>query len=225
MANWSLPTITDLYTNFLSYLKSRDDDAARMQDTRVTAATNVPDYSKRWNDTTKTIQNWLSSTWTSLVMGVAGGGTGASTAAGARTNLDVYSKAEVDAAAAVSLTSVKGNMASEIAIGANLTYYAGASVSLPAGTWLVMGVVRWGTNSSNIGAGTVSAYLYSGAAITRYASDPFENVAYIYNREITLNDVLVLGSTTTVSVGVMRSGGTSALYMRIGTHIVAVKIA
>src|SRR3990172_6349671 len=99
MANWSSPVLTDLYTNVMSYLKGRDDDAIRLNDTRVTSATNLPDYWKRWNATLGTFQNWLSSVWADIVLAVAGGGTGATTAGGARSNLGVPSVAEASATA------------------------------------------------------------------------------------------------------------------------------
>jgi len=99
MANWSLPALTDLYTNLLTYLKGRDDDAVRLNDSRSSSASNLPDNAKRWNNTTAVFENWLSSVWSAIVLAVAGGGTGASTAAGARTNLGVPSVAEASATA------------------------------------------------------------------------------------------------------------------------------
>jgi hypothetical protein len=95
MSDWGLPTLTSAYTNFLSYLKGRDDDAVRLNDTRVTAATNLPDYAKRWNETLGLFQNWLSGAWGALRLAVAGGGTGADNAADARTNLGAASSSDL----------------------------------------------------------------------------------------------------------------------------------
>ncbi len=97
MANWNSPVLTDLYTNFLSYLKDRDDDAVRLNDTRVTAGTNLPEYAKRWNHTIGALQYWFSSAWINLVLSIQSGGTGGADAGTARTNLDVFSKGEGDA--------------------------------------------------------------------------------------------------------------------------------
>src|SRR3990172_6648119 len=99
MANWSLPGLTDLYTNVMSYLKGRDDDAIRLNDTRSASASNLPDNAKRWNEPLGTFQNWLSSVWTNIVLAIAGGGTGSTTASGARTNLGVPSVSEAQATA------------------------------------------------------------------------------------------------------------------------------
>ena len=99
MANWSLPGLTDLYTNIITYFKGRDDDAVRLNDTRSASASNLPDNAKRWNATLGTFQNWLSSVWADMVIAVAGGGTGATTAEGARSNLGVPSVSEASAAA------------------------------------------------------------------------------------------------------------------------------
>jgi hypothetical protein len=99
MANWSSPVLTDLYTNVMSYLKDRDDDAIRLNDTRSASASNLPDNAKRWNNTLGTFQNWLSSVWADIVLAIAGGGTGATTASGARTNLGVPSVSEASATA------------------------------------------------------------------------------------------------------------------------------
>jgi hypothetical protein len=95
MADHSLPTLSSLYADFLSYLKARDDDAVRLNDTRVTAATNLPDYAKRWNETLGVFQNWLSGAWGALRLAVAGGGTGADNAADARTNLGAASSTDL----------------------------------------------------------------------------------------------------------------------------------
>jgi hypothetical protein len=98
MADWNEPDLDTAYATYQSEMKARDVDAAALNDTNLGEATNYPSYGKRWNDTLKKFQSWISSTWTDLVIGIAGGGTGASTALGARTNLGVYSTAQVDSA-------------------------------------------------------------------------------------------------------------------------------
>ena len=230
MANWNVPSLTDTYANFLAYFKARDDDAVRLNDSRATAATNVPDYSKRWNDTTKTFQNWLSAQWTSLVLAVAGGGTGATTAAGARTNLDVYSRAEADAAFATNLTNSSYYLAADVSLTTPGTYYDGPSVSLAAGTWLVTGqvLISKGTTSAILGA---SAVLYSGAtAISRVTQDiTAPAAASLVQIAFTLSGIITIGSTTTVKISAASTySGATMEYFATSAYVSfihAVKIA
>ena len=99
MADWSKWELTDPYTGIRTQDDDKDKDAVRLNDTRVTSASNLPDYAKRWNATLGTFQNWLSSVWADIVLAVAGGGTGAITAAGARSNLGVPSVSEAQTTA------------------------------------------------------------------------------------------------------------------------------
>jgi len=226
MANWSLPSITDLYTNFLAYLKARDDDATRLNDSRVTAATNVPDYAKRWNDTTKTFQNWLSSAWTSVILSVAGGGTGASTAAGARTNLDVYSKAEADAAFTGVITTAENQLTGSVSLTTEATWYDGPTVSLSAGTWFIVGNLCFQfPTSSTYGEGrgkmTIGGTDYAtGSSLTPgTAWGPL-----LLNTP--LHDIVVLGSTETLILKGLRYGGTSSTVLNSSySYVRAIKIA
>ena len=66
MADWSLPTITDLYTNIITYFRNRDIDNARMFSTAYTIATNVETGTIRWNNTNKNWEIYNSSAWSAL---------------------------------------------------------------------------------------------------------------------------------------------------------------
>lgn len=61
--NWSLPTLTDLYTSVLSFLKNRDENIAKMD---FTSDTNIGTDFKRYNTSTNKFQNFNGSTWDNL---------------------------------------------------------------------------------------------------------------------------------------------------------------
>ena len=92
--NWNNPTIGETHVDILSELKGRDVDVIKMIDDET--PTNLPEKAKRWDDSLKVFRSWISAIWTTLILAIAGGGTGANTAAGARTNLAVDSSTEVD---------------------------------------------------------------------------------------------------------------------------------
>lgn len=89
-ANWNLPTITTDYVDFLAYLKAMLSDAATMF---VDTPSNQPTGSVRLNRTSDLFEEWSGSAWDGVVLAIAGGGTGASTASSARTNLGLGSLA------------------------------------------------------------------------------------------------------------------------------------
>jgi hypothetical protein len=64
MANWSNPTLTSNYTNFLSELKDRDDDLAKAFD--GTTSSNLATGTIRWNSTANRWQKWTGSVWAEL---------------------------------------------------------------------------------------------------------------------------------------------------------------
>lgn len=98
MANWSLPTLTDLYTNFRQYLSDRLDDAAKMFDSATTTPTNQPVGTKRWNSTANKFEKWDGSAWSDLAstysISISGNASTATTAATA-TNVTTVTSANV----------------------------------------------------------------------------------------------------------------------------------
>lgn len=66
MANWSLPTIDDLYTNVLGFLKERDLDLAKWLDpAKVTVSNPVADM-VRWNSVSGLWERYTGSAWGAL---------------------------------------------------------------------------------------------------------------------------------------------------------------
>ena len=90
MANWNLPAITSGYLDFVTELNEKFIDAATLQ---VGSPTNLPDYTIRFNRSSNIFEELYQAVWYAKTIGIAGGGTGSSTAAGARTNLGLGSMA------------------------------------------------------------------------------------------------------------------------------------
>jgi hypothetical protein len=66
MANWSLPTVGDLYTDIVALFKGRDDALATQFDTSLPASTNLPEKTKRWNGTTNKWEVLNAGSWSNL---------------------------------------------------------------------------------------------------------------------------------------------------------------
>ncbi len=84
MADWNKPALTDTYANFLSLLKDLATDAATLFNS---TPSNTPSNAIKFNRSNSLFQEWVTGAWQDKVLALAGGGTGAATAAGARSNL------------------------------------------------------------------------------------------------------------------------------------------
>ena len=63
MADWSLPSLTSSYSDFLTYIKDRDTDIATMF---ASGGTNLPTNAIRWNATSNTFEKYSGATWSVL---------------------------------------------------------------------------------------------------------------------------------------------------------------
>ena len=93
MANWSNPALGSTYATFLSDLKDRDLDVAKLF---VSLPTNPVADMVRYERTGNKLQIYSGAAWVDELIELTGGGTGAATAAGARTNLGLGSMATQD---------------------------------------------------------------------------------------------------------------------------------
>ena len=64
MANWSLPTLTSTYTNFLTELQARDTDVALQFS--GTTSTNIPTGAIQWDAAAKRWKKWNGTSWAEL---------------------------------------------------------------------------------------------------------------------------------------------------------------
>lgn len=101
MADWNTPVLATAYSTYLTALKDRDFDAAShfytaLPTNPITGMLAYIRASNKW-------QQYNGSSWVDLALALAGGGTGASTAVDARTNLGLLGMA-IQAASAVAIT-------------------------------------------------------------------------------------------------------------------------
>ena len=64
MADWNLPTLTSSYSDFLDYLKARDEDSAKMFDG---VGSNLGAGTIRWNSGNKRFEKYDGTNWSALV--------------------------------------------------------------------------------------------------------------------------------------------------------------
>lgn len=106
MADFNKPAMGDNYVKNYDDIKANTNAVAAMFK-GVTNPQNLPQYSVKLDN--GVLQRWNGSAWLGEQIQVQSGGTGASTAAGARTNLSVYSIAEIDALESAVQSQIDGN--------------------------------------------------------------------------------------------------------------------
>jgi hypothetical protein len=143
MANWALPTIASLYTDFVAEVSARLDDAATMFSG---GPTNQPVGSIRYFRSTNTFQEWDGAQWVDKVISIAGGGTGATTPGGILANLNLGTMSIQNAVAVNitggSLTGITGlAMIGDISFVADNASKIGTNVNRPSTVYVRSGLV------------------------------------------------------------------------------------
>lgn len=140
-ANWNNPTKDSLYLDFIAEVKARDVDAATLC---VADPSNKPVGMIRYNRATNLFEEWSGAAWVVLTLAVAGGGTGAVNAAGARAALGI------------------GTMGTQ---GANAVAITGGTISGLTSLGLA-GSITMGNNQYDIGSAAAKVRkLYVGTAL------------------------------------------------------------
>ena len=186
MADWNQPTNASLYTNVLANLKDRDTDAGTLF---LSAPTNPVTGMIRYNRSTDLFEEYNGSSWVAIPISLAGGGTGAATAADARTGLGLGTLAtqnsnaiNVTGGTISGLTSlgVSGNIAASGTVSGTV---ANASTTATSNNTANAIVAR--DASGNFSAGTVTAALNGNAATATSATNAstvtngvYTNVSY-----------------------------------------------
>lgn len=93
MSDWSQPVVTTAYITVLANLKDRDVDALTLC---LNAPSNQPVGTIRYLRASNKFQEWDGAAWQDKVIALAGGGTGATTAAGVRSAIGLGTMAVQD---------------------------------------------------------------------------------------------------------------------------------
>jgi len=143
MADWSLPTLSSLYVDFVAQVDARLDDAAQMFSG---GPTNQPVGSIRYNRTTNLLQEWDGAQWVDKLISVAGGGTGASDTEGILDNLNLGTMA-VQNENAVNITGGSLTGITGLALVGNISFVAdnankiGTNANRPSTIYVRSGLV------------------------------------------------------------------------------------
>ena len=140
MANWNLPTVDSNYITFVDEVKNRDTDAALMFDG---TGTNLPNLTIRWNQSNNRFERLEGGTWQGRTIGITGGGTGATTAAGARSNLNLGSMATQNSNA----VGVTGGSITGVSFSGTGTLSGNAST---ASTWQTARTLQIGATGKSV---------------------------------------------------------------------------
>lgn len=153
MADWSNPLITTQYDVFVSEAKDRDVDAATMF---LNAPSNQPTGAVKLVRAPIKMQEWDGAAWQDKALSVEGGGTGAVTAALARTNLGIGTMGTQNSnAIAVTGGTISG--LTSLTLSCSIAFSAGASFDL-------------GSNANKVRKGYFSDALVLPVGVDKYAT-------------------------------------------------------
>lgn len=93
MANWSLPTGSSEYSDFLTYMVALATDAATLFSS---SPSNTPTGAVKYDRSNNKFQEWDGAAWVDLVISLEGGGTGATDASGVISELGLGALATLD---------------------------------------------------------------------------------------------------------------------------------
>jgi hypothetical protein len=186
-ANWSNPTLTSTYTNFVTEVKNRDEDLALQFD--GTTSTNIPTGTIRWDSSANRWKKWSGSTWGELATTYALTGLSTTGAASIGTTLTVTSTTALTGGG-TSTTPATDNNSTNIATTAFVVGQAAATAPVMDGTATVGTSLRYArqdhvhptdtsraplasptfTGTVTIPAGaSISGYLTTSSASSTYA--------------------------------------------------------
>lgn len=226
MADWSQPTLTSTYTNFLDGLTTRDVDLAVGLDPAITTVTNPPTNAIRWNSANGYWEKYSGTAWAALAttyaISVAGNAATATKLAAAQTingvNFDGSTAITITANTPNSLTfnsagtggasgtTFNGSVAQTISyntIGAPSTTGTNAS-----GTWgiSISGNAATATSATNATNATTAAAC-SGNAATATSATTAGSIANAGGWNVTPNGTKLYLNYNGTNIGSIDSSG------------------
>ena len=143
-----------------------------------------------------------------------------------------YDYSWITPASAGVITSLSASLSADVALTTTATWYNGPSVSLPAGTWLVMGRI------THVRSATTAETIYArlGDGTNHYASTQFYHPsASGAGVVLPMFAVITLAATTTIKLQATSSAGASTSTMKAAltangagnnaTNIIAVRLS
>lgn len=180
MANWSLPTLTSTYTNFLAELQARDTDAALQFS--GTTSTNIPTGAIQWDSAANRWKKWNGTSWAEL------------TATYALTALTTTGNASIGGTLGVTGAATFSNATSPI-ISAKIGPVAGQQHTVPAVTSDTIALIAAAQTLTNK---TLTTPTINGAALSGTLSGNHTNSGQASFTEATAPIITAkLGPTTT----------------------------
>ena len=143
-----------------------------------------------------------------------------------------YDYSWITPASAGTITSLSASLSADVALTTTSTWYNGPSLSLPAGTWLVMGQI------THVRSATTAEMIYARISdgTTHYSSTQFYH-ASVSGTGVVLPMIakITLASTTTIKLQATSSAGASTSTMKAAltangagnnaTNIIAVRLS
>lgn len=131
-----------------------------------------------------------------------------------KTSATDYALGWISPSTSGTITNVSASLSANVSLTTSATWYDGPSISLPAGTWLVLGQITH--NRSATTAETIYARITDGT--NHYSSTQFYHASVTGTGvELTLNKIITLIAATTIKLQATSSSGASTSTMVAAT--------